>query len=99
MCIFIFCFQGIRIISEKLAQTNMMKRLGAEPLGRVHPRCTEHTYDSSAYWECFIRQSAFPLSHLVGTCKMGSDKDPTAVVGPDLRYVLTIQMKQFFYHF
>lgn len=38
---------------------------------------------SDSEWEAFIRETAFPMYHPVGTCKMGID--PMAVVDPELR--------------
>jgi len=36
-------------------------------------------------WSGYIKESAFGIYHASGTCKMGPDSDPMAVVGPDLR--------------
>lgn len=77
--------EGIRR-AENLSETTMFRSLGVKSLNRIHPDCTNDRHGSDAYWWCFIRHNAFPLSHLTGTCKMGrSSNDPTAVVDPQLR--------------
>jgi choline dehydrogenase len=40
---------------------------------------------SDAEWEEHLRSSSFGMSHPVGTCRMGSDRDDGAVVDPQLR--------------
>src|SRR6218665_353902 len=90
------CIVGIRY-AERLSGTNMLRLLGAQLLGRVHPACSSETYGSNSYWECYIHHNAFPLSHLTGTCRMGSSTDPAAVVDPELRYgffIIVILLEQ-----
>lgn len=41
--------------------------------------------DSDAYWECCIRGYTSSLQHQVGTCKMGPERDHTAVVNAELQ--------------
>lgn len=78
--------EGIRH-AERLSGTNMLKQLGVQSLARAHPACSNETYGSGSYWECYVRHNAFPLSHLTGTCRMGSQSDSTAVVDPELRVI------------
>lgn len=40
---------------------------------------------SDQYWECCIRGYTSSLQHQVGTCKMGPQSDPTAVVNDELK--------------
>jgi len=42
-------------------------------------------FGSDAYWECAAATVTTTLQHQVGTCKMGPDSDPDAVVDPELR--------------
>ena len=83
-----FCLKiktGIRL-GEKLMKTKMFKSLGAKSLSRIHPACSDHSYGSNSYWECFVRHNTYSLYHPVGTCKMGASDDPTAVVDSHLRF-------------
>ena len=75
---------AIRIV-EKLGATKMFELLGAKRKSHIHPACQEHSYDSSAYWECYIRHNTLSMSQPVGTCKMGAATDASAVVDPQLR--------------
>lgn len=76
--------QGIRM-TNKLTQTLPFKKLGTKLHDVPLPTCSEHTFDSDAYWECYIKHITFTIYHHVGTCKMGPDSDPTAVVDERLR--------------
>ena len=44
-----------------------------------------YTYDTDEFWEWVIRSVAMTVFHPVGTCKMGSVDDSSAVVDPRLR--------------
>ncbi|XP_076653432.1 glucose dehydrogenase [FAD, quinone] isoform X2 [Halictus rubicundus] len=49
------------------------------------PGCRDKQPDSDEYWECNIRQIAGSVYHPIGTAKMGTKDDPTAVVDSRLR--------------
>ncbi|KAK3857684.1 hypothetical protein Pcinc_036079 [Petrolisthes cinctipes] len=49
------------------------------------PGCDKIPYNSDAYWACFARSFASTNYHPVGTCKMGPNTDPKAVVDHTLR--------------
>lgn len=76
--------KGVRI-SQQLARTASMRKLGATMLRTPLPGCTNYTFDSDDYWKCHARNLPFTIYHLSGTCKMGPDNDRTAVVNPRLR--------------
>ncbi|ESO83275.1 hypothetical protein LOTGIDRAFT_133667 [Lottia gigantea] len=77
--------RGIRFL-QKIPKTEAGKEIGAELILRPLPMCTkDNTYDTDDYWECFLRHFAYTVYHPVGTCKMGSKTDTTAVVDPQLR--------------
>ncbi len=76
--------QGVRI-SQKLAQTKPMKKLKATLFRSALPGCANYAFDSDDYWKCHARQLPFTIYHLSGTCKMGSENDPTAVLNPRLK--------------
>lgn len=75
---------GVRI-AQKMVKTDAMKKLNAILLDTKLPGCTQHEFDSDAYWKCAARGMSFTIYHLSGTCKMGPKEDPTAVVDPRLR--------------
>ncbi|XP_046750944.1 glucose dehydrogenase [FAD, quinone]-like [Diprion similis] len=47
--------------------------------------CSDHTFASTEYWVCAIRQDTTVELHQGGSCKMGPASDPLAVVDPQLR--------------
>lgn len=75
---------GIRFI-QAMAETEPFVKLGA----RIHPAkyqtCRGKEFDSDEYWECALRTLTATLHHQIGTCRMGSETDPYAVVDPELR--------------
>jgi len=75
---------GVRIV-QRMLRTDAMKALNAEILNTPLPGCVQHEFDTDAYWKCSARQITFTIYHLSGTCKMGAENDPTAVVDPRLR--------------
>ena len=68
-----------------MLKTKTMQKLGAKLRNKPFSKCSQHTHDSDAYWECLVRHNAVSGYHQSSTCKMGSASDTTAVVGPDLR--------------
>jgi choline dehydrogenase len=70
--------------AEKLARTNTMKLLKADLEHLKFDNC-EAPFGSKQYWECSLRNVGTTLHHPAGTCKMGPDGDPEAVVDPHLR--------------
>ena len=44
-----------------------------------------HPPTSAEYLAAYLKKSALTVYHPVGTCKMGSASDPTAVVDPTLK--------------
>lgn len=66
-------------------ETAALRRHGARFNPNVYPKCGEHGIQSDAFWECVIRHYSQTIYHPVGTCKMGPDNDPMAVLRHDLR--------------
>ena len=76
--------KGIRTVIE-LSKTKAMQELGSTLYDVPVKGCEELEYDSDYYWECAIRTFTFTIYHYSGTCKMGPESDPTAVVNPELK--------------
>ncbi|CAF1594565.1 unnamed protein product [Rotaria sp. Silwood1] len=68
---------------EKISQTeplnSKLKSMVKEMNG------DETTENEDQFWESFIRKYSVTVYHPVGTCKMGKEEDPMAVVTPDTR--------------
>lgn len=51
-------------------------------------KCRSLAFRSHAYWQCYVNQRGYSWLHIVGTCSMGPDADPLAVVDSKLRYCI-----------
>ena len=74
--------KGIRLV-QRLVNTSSFDGIRGRLLAAnaVSP----HPYDTDKFWQWYVRQSTMTLHHPVGTCRMGSTQDATAVVDPQLR--------------
>ncbi|CAF1106140.1 unnamed protein product [Rotaria sp. Silwood1] len=45
----------------------------------------EATENEDQFWESYVRKYTITICHPIGTCKMGKEEDPMAVVTPDTR--------------
>ncbi|KAG1692958.1 Glucose dehydrogenase [FAD, quinone] [Nymphon striatum] len=72
-------------MAKKLINTPPYKKIEARVVDNILPPCKKFPLWSEDYLECFIRHLAVTFYHPVGTCKMGSLKDPLTVVDPLLR--------------
>nr|CAD7416563.1 unnamed protein product [Timema poppensis] len=70
---------------QKLANTKVMKMLGARLEHLDLPDCRKFSFDTREYWICTLRHLSSTIYHPVGTCKMGPSSDPEAVVTPKLK--------------
>lgn len=81
---------GIRKVL-KLGNTKAFQSIGAsvqDPLEAYTPHCDGFPKDSDEYWICRIKHYTYTIYHSTSTCRMGAKDDPTAVVDPELRYIL-----------
>lgn len=76
--------RGIRKI-KNFYKTKSFKSHEAEMIRFNIPECDTLIYDSDDYWTCYARYFGTTLYHYSGTCKMGPDTDPQAVVDSRLR--------------
>lgn len=76
--------KGIEFV-EKISKTKPMIDAGLVLEEFKLPKCLQHIWGSRNYWLCVIENVAVPFYHAVGTCKMGSIDDHTAVVDPLLK--------------
>ena len=74
----------------KVGNSEAFKAVGATPQIAILPPCKHLEYPSYAYWECHVRHLPYTIYHDVGTCRMGPHNDPSAVVDPELRYVVQL---------
>ncbi|KAF2886816.1 hypothetical protein ILUMI_19357 [Ignelater luminosus] len=76
--------KGIKLFIN-LIRTETLKQYKPKIVEYTLPNCKEYDFDTDEFWRCAIRNIASHLFHQVGTCKMGPEGDPTAVVDPRLR--------------
>ena len=76
--------EGIRF-AEQVTRTPSMQKMNMTLHSKPYPPCKDHPIGSDPYWKCYIDQSSFTLYHPVGTCKMGPENDPDAVVDAQLK--------------
>ncbi|KAJ8716939.1 hypothetical protein PYW08_005338 [Mythimna loreyi] len=78
--------EGIQEI-VKLFDTDVFKNAEYtfDPRNILNNDCKEHDRVSEDFWSCIIKQFSTPLHNYVGTCKMGTSKDPESVVDKNLR--------------
>ncbi|XP_050523876.1 glucose dehydrogenase [FAD, quinone]-like isoform X1 [Daktulosphaira vitifoliae] len=68
-----------------VSETKAFQKYGSKLLPVPFPGCEHEPFGSDAYWWCTTSMVSTNLHHQVGTCKMGPDSDPDAVVDPKLR--------------
>lgn len=76
--------EGIKF-GIRLSQTTPLKKFGMRLDRTVVKGCETFTFGTDDYWECAIRQNTGPENHQAGSCKMGPQSDPLAVVDHELR--------------
>ncbi|KAB0791784.1 hypothetical protein PPYR_03584 [Photinus pyralis] len=71
--------------SQNLTKTKAFATFNPKLVHVDVKNCRQFTPDSDDYWKCAIKNIATTVYHLVGTCKMGPQGDPDAVVDSRLR--------------
>lgn len=77
--------QGIKIIQKFMTVAKAFEKLEVKELRVENKECDKFPQDSDDYWECYIREFSTTIHDPVGTCKMGPESDPSAVVDSHLR--------------
>ena len=69
----------------KLSKTQALQKFGSRLHNIPIPSCKDLEFGSDDYWRCAAKQTSVGLWHLSGTCKMGPNSDPDAVVDSRLK--------------
>ncbi|XP_075983697.1 glucose dehydrogenase [FAD, quinone]-like [Anticarsia gemmatalis] len=74
-------------IAYKLANTTILReKYGMVPTEDYGKECGENNLEATdEFFRCLAQQHTAPENHQVGTCKMGPDSDPMAVVNMQLQ--------------
>jgi hypothetical protein len=73
---------GLRLMETTSTFTSMNTVYDDE----IPQECTQYTFRSDPYWECFIRRArGWSWNHFVGTNQMGPVTDNMAVVDSKLK--------------
>ncbi|XP_050590924.1 glucose dehydrogenase [FAD, quinone]-like [Bombus affinis] len=76
--------EGVKFVFE-MSKTNAFRRYNSKMYSKPFPACKNISMYTDPYWECMIREYSMTVYHPTGTCKMGPNWDPEAVVDPRLR--------------
>ena len=76
--------EGVRI-AYAFGNSQALKQFGAKFYDQPFPGCEGYEFWSDEYIACWVKGYSVTMVHDVGTCKMGPDSDPQAVVDPQLR--------------
>ena len=69
----------------KVCKTQALQKFGCRLHDIPIPACKDLEFSSDDYWRCAAKQTSVGLWHLSGTCKMGPNSDPNAVVDSRLK--------------
>ncbi|VDI04898.1 Hypothetical predicted protein [Mytilus galloprovincialis] len=69
-------------------KTKAWQSIGATLVRNDAPgNCDDSIFDSDKYWKCIGRHFLGSATHIVGTCRIGSAHNSSAVVDPRLRVI------------
>ncbi|KAL1502233.1 hypothetical protein ABEB36_007406 [Hypothenemus hampei] len=71
--------------SLNLLRTKTLRNLGMALVTTSLPACSHILFGTDEYWACLAQAYTATIFHPAGTCKMGPENDPKAVVDPELR--------------
>lgn len=70
---------------QRMCTTAAFRLYGLQMLHVPIGECDQLPYDSDVYWMCYMKYLYIGAWHPVGTCRMGADTDPHAVLDQRLR--------------
>lgn len=76
--------EAIQVIL-KVMKTKPFRQINATLYNSNESLCSNYEFASSKYWSCFVQKSTINYGRFSGTCRMGAQDDPRAVVDPRLR--------------
>jgi choline dehydrogenase len=76
---------GCNFVAKNLSSTKVFKDAGVSLDTTPLPHCAHLEFGTDDYCACLARNYTQTLHHFSGTCKMGPDSDPGAVVDSQLR--------------
>ncbi|KAH9634864.1 hypothetical protein HF086_004554 [Spodoptera exigua] len=77
--------EGIKVAVE-ISKQPAMRKIGAQVYDVPIQDCLKYgPFGSDAYFACQAQMFTFTIYHQSGTCKMGVESDPSAVVNPRLK--------------
>lgn len=77
--------EGVRLALAVSKSKHLVNKYGMELVKDDYGDCDKLPYDSDDFWGCAVKHSTGPENHQIGTCKMGPDSDPNAVVNNELQ--------------
>ncbi|XP_051160896.1 glucose dehydrogenase [FAD, quinone]-like [Leptopilina boulardi] len=76
--------EGIKFVI-KLIEAPTLKKYDIQLNKTPVKNCERFAFGSDAYWKCAVKHNTAPGAHLAGSCKMGPNTDPMAVVDEQLK--------------
>jgi choline dehydrogenase len=76
---------ALNFVANNLSNTKVFKDAGMSLDKTPLPDCVHLEFGTNDYWTCLARNYTQTLHHFSGTCKMGPDRDPAAVLDSRLR--------------